>query len=281
MPKIAKPASTNFTPQVFGVVNVTEDSFSDGGRYLDPDRAIAHGRALVMDGADVLDLGAASSNPDARTVPITEEIRRLKPVVAAFRAEGFALSVDSFQPETQRWAMAQGVAYLNDIHGFSEKSFWPELANGTCRLVVMHAIHDGWKAERRNIAPEAIWARIEDFFARRIEDLITAGVVRSRLILDPGMGFFLSSNAEASLQMLRDIPRLKARFGLPVMIGVSRKSFLKTMVNRATSELGAASLAAELFAALQGADIIRTHETKPLKDALAIFAGLTGLIHHI
>lgn len=274
MSEITISASTNSTPKIFGVVNMTEDSFSDGGRYLDPDRAIAHGRALVMDGADVLDLGAASSNPDARAVPVAEEIHRLSPVVTAFQAQGFALSIDSFQPETQRWAMAKGVAYLNDIHGFSEKSFWPELASGTCGLVVMHAIQESWKAERRNIPPEAIWARIEDFFARRVEDLMAAGVARSRLILDPGMGFFLSSNAEASLQMLRDIPKLKQRFGLPVMIGVSRKSFLKAVVNRATNELGAASLAAELFAIFQGADIIRTHEAKPLKDALAIFAAL-------
>ncbi len=273
-PKMRISATANFSPRIFGVVNVTEDSFSDGGRYLDPARAIRHGRDLAAGGADVLDLGAASSNPDAKEVSAAKEIRRLAPVVSALHAQGLSLSIDSFRPETQLWAMAQGVAYLNDIHGFAAPEIWPDLARGTCGLIVMHAIQDSWKAERRNIPPQAIWARIEDFFARRVDELTAGGIARSRLVLDPGMGFFLSSNPEASLRMLRDIPKLKARFALPVMIGVSRKSFLKAMLNRATDALGPASLAAELFAAFQGADMIRTHESQPLKDALAVFSAL-------
>lgn len=273
-PKMRISATANFSPRIFGVVNVTEDSFSDGGRYLDPVRAIRHGRDLTAEGADVVDLGAASSNPDAKEVSAAEEIRRLDPVVSALRAQGVAVSVDSFRPETQLWAMTQGVAYLNDIHGFAEKGIWSDLARGTCGLIVMHAIQESWKAERRDVPPQAIWARIEDFFARRVDELTAAGIARSRLVLDPGMGFFLSSNPDSSLRMLHNIPELKARFALPVMIGVSRKSFLKAIVNRATDALGPASLAAELFAALQGADMIRTHESKPLRDALAVFAAL-------
>ena len=122
-------------PCLFGIVNITEDSFSDGGRYLDPSNAIAHARALLAAGAQVIDLGAAASNVDAQPVSATEEIRRLDPVIAALAAEGIEISVDSFLPEVQRFGVARGVAFLNDIQGFPDPSFYPELAAARCRLV--------------------------------------------------------------------------------------------------------------------------------------------------
>src|SRR5271166_521144 len=133
-------------PCLFGIVNITEDSFSDGGRYLDPSDAIAHARAFVVAGAQVIDLGAAASNVGAQPVSAAEEIRRLDPVIAALAADGAQISVDSFLPEVQRFALSRGVAFLNDIQGFPDASFYPELAAASCRLVVMHAVQGRGRA---------------------------------------------------------------------------------------------------------------------------------------
>jgi dihydropteroate synthase type 2 len=262
-------------PCLFGIVNITEDSFSDGGRYLDPAAAIAHARALVAAGAEVIDLGAAASNVDAQTVSAAEEIRRLDPVIAALAAAGTPISVDSFLPEVQRFAIARGVAFLNDIQGFPEPSLYPDLAAASCRLVVMHAVQGRGRAQRVELAADAVWDRIRCFFGERLAALERAGIARERLILDPGMGLFLSNRPEASLRMLTRLGRLKRDFGLPVLVSVSRKSFLRAITGHASAlETGAATLAAEIYAAEMGADYIRTHDPGALADALKIMAAL-------
>jgi dihydropteroate synthase type 2 len=259
---------SDFRPLIFGILNITEDSFSDGAKYLDPAAAIAHGRALAADGADILDLGAASSNPESKGVPPDVEIGRLAPVVAALK--GIALSVDSFSPTVQRWALAQGVAYINDIHGFADTSLYPELAASSAKLIVMHAVQEQGVATRVNIAPDVIMERILRFFEARLASLELAGIHRSRIILDPGMGFFLGTNPETSFTVLRNLSALKAHFGLPILVSVSRKSFLRRLTGRDVQLSGPISLAAELFAIRQGADYIRTHAPGALKDALLL-----------
>jgi dihydropteroate synthase type 2 len=262
-------------PTLFGIVNITEDSFSDGGRYLDPAAAIAHARALMAAGADVIDLGGAASNIAAAPVDAAEEIRRLDPVMAALAADRTPISIDSFAPQVQRFAIARGADYLNDIQGFPDPSLYPELAAARCRLIVMHAVQGRGRARQIALSAEEVWDRIHDFLARRIAALEGAGVARERLILDPGMGFFLSDRPEASLRALAGIGRLKRAFGLPVLVSVSRKSFLRAVTGRAAGDaLGAASLAAELYAAARGADFIRTHDPGALCDGLAVIAAL-------
>ncbi len=264
-----------FGPAIFGIVNVTEDSFSDGGRFLDTAAALAHARALVAAGAHVIDLGAAASNVDARPVAAAEEIRRLDPLIAALTADGMPVSVDSFVPEVQRFAIARNVAFLNDIQGFPDPSLYPELAAASCRLVVMHAVHGRGRAQRIELSADQVWDRIHAFFADRVTALERAGVARDRLILDPGMGFFLSSRPEASLRVLAGLDRLKAAFGLPILVSVSRKSFLRAVTGRAVAaELGAATLAAELYAAERGVNYIRTHDVQALADGLKVVAAL-------
>ncbi|HEX7776700.1 MAG TPA: dihydropteroate synthase [Parvibaculum sp.] len=258
---------------IFGIVNITSDSFSDGGRFLAPDAAIAQARKLMAEGADAIDLGPASSNPDAAPVSPAEEIRRLTPVLKALTEDGIPVSVDSYQPETQGWALTQGAAYINDIRGFPEPALYPALAACGAKLIVMHAIQRG-QADRR-AAPEGdIVHHILHFFEARIAALEAAGIGRERLILDPGMGFFLGSTPVASLTVLARLGEIKARFGLPVLVSVSRKSFLRKLTGRAPGEAGAASLAAELICAQKGADFIRTHEPGPLKDGLAVLSAL-------
>jgi dihydropteroate synthase type 2 len=259
------------SPSIIGIVNITEDSFSDGGRFLDTQAAIEQARALVAGGADAVDLGAAASNIEAKPVSAEEEIRRLGPVIDALAGDGAPISVDSFRPEVQRFAIGRGVAFLNDIQGFPEPSLYRELAAAQCRLVLMHAVQGRGRAQRIELSPEDVWQRMLRFFEERVAALERAGVARERLILDPGMGFFLSSRPEASLRVLAGIDRLKAAFGLPVLVSVSRKSFLRAVTGReAAAEAGAATLAAELYAADRGVDFIRTHDAAALRDALKI-----------
>jgi dihydropteroate synthase type 2 len=261
--------------KTLGIVNITEDSFSDGGKFLAADAAITHARALA-ETADILDLGAASSNPDAKAVLPDIEIARLAPVVAALKKDNSVISVDSFALEVQRWALAQNVGYLNDIQGFPDPALYPELAASSAKLIVMHSVQERGKATRMDVTPSEILPRIHLFFEARIAALTGAGVARERIILDPGMGFFLGSDPETSFTVLQAIGALKREFGLPVLVSVSRKSFLRRITGRQPDEAGPASLAAELFAAVQGADFIRTHDPKALADGLAVWAALSG-----
>lgn len=261
-------------PRILGIVNITEDSFSDGGRFLAPEKAVSHALALMQAGADIIDLGPASSHPNAIPVTPEEEIGRLAPVMETLQAGGVPVSVDSFHPQTQLFALARGASFLNDIQGFPEPEIYPALAESDCRLIIMHSIQGRGVAQRRKSDLAALPAQVRDFFESRIGELERAGIARARLILDPGMGFFLGSQPEASLLMLRGLQNLREAFGLPLLISVSRKSFLRTLTGRGIEAAGAATLAAELFAASQGADYIRTHDAGALRDGLKIWFAL-------
>lgn len=268
-------------PAIFGIVNITADSFSDGGRFLDPKAAIEHALRLISEGADVIDLGAAASNIAAAPVDSAIEIARLDPVITALEARGAAISVDTFQPETQRYAITRAVAYLNDIQGFPDPSLYPLLAASRARLVIMHSVQRRGRAQGLDIEAQEVWRRIESFFDERLGALEEAGIARERMILDPGMGFFLSARPEASFFVLSSLQRLKERYGLPVLVSVSRKSFLRTLTGRDNPRaLGAATLAGELFAAQMGADFIRTHDPAALRDGLAVWEAIEAQAAH-
>ncbi|MGD0865087.1 MAG: dihydropteroate synthase [Rhizomicrobium sp.] len=257
-------------PKLFGIVNITEDSFSDGGRFLEPEAALAHARELLRHGADALDLGGASSNPEAKPVASDVEIARLAPVVAALKIERRSLSIDSYSIDVQRWAIREDADFLNDIQGFPHEAFYPELAASRAKLIVMHSVQGAGRATRLVVEPSKILGQMLRFFEARIEALSKAGVAAERLILDPGMGFFLGGNPEASFTVLRGLPAIRTAFGLPILVSVSRKSFLRALTGRPPQEAGAASLAAELFAVDRGANYIRTHDPGALRDALAV-----------
>lgn len=264
---------------IFGIVNITRDSFSDGGQFLDPARALEHCQTLLAEGADTLDLGPASSNPDAEHVSAADEISRLAPVLDGLAGSGlgpFQISVDSFQTETQRYALSRGVHYLNDIQGFSDPAFYPELAESDAKLVVMHSVQRAGIATRDDVGVKDMIAHICAFFDDRLEALESAGIARDRFVLDPGMGFFLGPNPDTSFEVLARIGELKARYQLPLLISVSRKSFLRSVTGKAAADAGAASLAAELMAVQNGADFIRTHKVGPLRDGFAVWHALTA-----
>ena len=261
-------------PKLVGIVNITVDSFSDGGRFLEAEAAIAQARRLKQDGADIVELGPASSHPDATKVSAATEIGRLQPVIEALRKEGFALAVDTPQVGTQLYAVQAGATLINDIRGFPDEAVYGALAASSARLVVMHSIVDATRAVRSERTVEEAFASVSRFFEERLARMERGGIARSRLIVDPGMGFFLSMRSEASLAMLSEIEALKRRFGCPVMISVSRKSFLRNAFARPNCDVDARTLAAELFAWSQGVDFIRTHDVAPLDQAMATFEAI-------
>jgi dihydropteroate synthase type 2 len=264
-------------PVILGILNITADSFSDGGKYLNPDAALAHASELMAQGAHGIDIGAAASNPKSAPVTPEEEIARLKPVVTALAREGVPVSIDTFASRVQRWALGEGVAWLNDIHGFPDPALYPALADSSAKLIVMHAVQAEGRAAADDVSPDTIFKRILEFFDARLTALTTAGIARDRLIVDPGMGMFLGRHAEASFEVLRRIGELRQAFGLPVLISVSRKSFLRR--GRPAAAAGPATLAAELFACWQGADYIRTHDPAALADGVRVWSAiLTGNI---
>jgi dihydropteroate synthase type 2 len=261
---------------IFGILNITEDSFSDGGRFLDPKAAREHARSLMAGGANALDVGGASSNPRSKHVPPEVEIARLKPILALARKQGWPVSIDTFAAETQAWALKAEADYVNDIQGFPDPELYPKLAASKARLIVMHSVQGRGRAQKIDTDPQSIVGRVADFFEERTNALMAAGVARDRLILDPGMGLFVGTKPQVSLTILRRLGIIKSALGLPMMVSVSRKSFLRTLVGRELKDIGPATLAAEIYAALHGADMIRTHEPKPLRDALTIWAHISG-----
>jgi len=257
-------------PEIVAILNVTEDSFSDGGRYLSADAATAHAYALIRAGADILEIGPASSHPDAEPVPAQDQISRLRPVLESLAGEAIPISIDATNIEVLRFAVDQGVQYLNDVRGFPDTSFHPELAEASASLVVVHSLLGEERAARESATVERVLESIDRFFSTRLDELVRAGISEDRLIVDPGMGFFLGTNPDASIAVLRGIEGLQRRFGRPVFVSVSRKSFLREITGRSVDESGAATLAAELYAAAEGAAYIRTHDPGALRDALRI-----------
>jgi dihydropteroate synthase len=265
-------------PQIVGVVNITTDSFSDGGKYIDADKAIEHAETLLADGADILDLGAAASNPHAERVEPEEEIRRLEPVVGHLQKRSARISIDTTKIDVQRWAIGKQVELLNDIRGFPDDTLYADLASSNCKLIVMHFISDLDKAVRQPKTPQEVFDSIHNFFDNRLQALRNAGIANDRIIIDPGMGFFLASNPEPSLAVLAHINELKERFRLPVMVGVSRKSFLKNVGDAEHADIAVRTLAAELFVAEKGVAYIRTHDVKKLAEGLRTQAAIMNAI---
>ncbi|MFT6144291.1 MAG: dihydropteroate synthase type 2 [Myxococcota bacterium] len=255
--------------RVLGILNVTPDSFSDGGKYLEPAAAIAHAEAL-MEHADGLDIGAASSHPDSPVVGPLGELRRLAPVLDALRQTDMPFSIDTFEPEVQRWACAQGASWINDIHGFPHSETRRFLADHDVGLIAMFAVQQQGNATRVATESTSIVKRVTDFFDERIGELERDGVDRSRVVVDPGMGFFLGSGPEPSIAVLRAIPMLRERYGLPVLVSVSRKSFLRRLTGVSVDAMAPATLAAELAAVSQGVEWLRTHDPASLRMAMTV-----------
>ena len=254
--------------RVVGILNVTPDSFYDGGRYARPEDAIARAEAMVAEGADSVDVGAQSTRPGAGAPPLSaeEEWQRLEPVVGVLAARLPApLPIDTYHAETARRALGEGAAIVNDVSGLTHE---PALAEHAARagagLVLMHALGvPGRMHEPREYADVA--AEVAGFLERQMKVAGERGVPESRIALDPGIGF--SKRAEQSILALRGLPLL-TRLGRPVYIGVSRKSFLGTLTGRSVEERLAAGLGVTIAAIALGARIVRTHDVRETADAV-------------
>jgi dihydropteroate synthase len=259
-----------------GVVNVTPDSFSDGGLFLDADAAIAQARRLVEEGADILDIGGESSRPGADPLPLEEELRRVLPVLAGCVALGKPVSVDTYKPEVMQAAVAGGAAMLNDIWGFRRPGAF-EAACAAARegvaLCIMHMQRDPQNMQRDPYYEDVV-REVGDFLRERIAAFEAAGVPRDQLVSDPGFGF--GKTVQHNLQLLRNLQQIAA-LGVPLLAGLSRKSTIGAITGRGPGERLVGSVAAALIAAQNGATILRVHDVAATRDALAVWAAVRGM----
>jgi dihydropteroate synthase len=254
-------------PLVMGVLNLTPDSFSDGGKFVDPECAIAHARQMIADGADIIDVGAESTRPygGAVRVDAPEERRRLEPVLAAVCALGTPVSIDTMKAEVARWALAQGAAMVNDVWGLQrDPAMATVVADGHTPVVIMH---------NRDAADGSldIMADIEAFFTRSLALAEQAGIARQRIVLDPGIGF--GKTPLQSIEAIARVDRLRA-FGLPLLVGASRKRFIDTISPAPPDRRIGGSIAAHVLAVLNGAAIIRAHDVAETVQALEVVAAI-------
>ncbi len=261
-------------PLLMGVVNVTPDSFSDGGKYGSLDSALAHARALIEEGADILDIGGESTRPGAEPVLLTEERRRVLPVIEALADCGVPVSVDTRKPELMAEAIRAGASMVNDIGALEEPSALEILARSRAGVCVMHK-HGDPQTMQQNPAYAEVVTEVRDYLADRVRAATNAGIARERIVIDPGFGF--GKTYEHNLALLRRLPELTA-LELPVLVGLSRKAMLGRITGRSAGERVHASVAAALFAAQQGAHILRVHDVTATRDALAVWAALAGTI---
>jgi dihydropteroate synthase len=257
-------------PAVMGVLNVTPDSFSDGGQFFAPDSALAQARQLIAEGADIIDIGAESTRPYGGAAPVTaeQEMDRLRPILADIVALGVPVSIDSMKASVTAFALETGAAIANDVWGLQrDPAMAPLVAARDVPVVVMH--------NRSEADPSVdIMKDMSVFFERSLDIAAKAGIDEGNIVLDPGIGF--GKTQEQSMTALAHLDELH-RFGLPILVGASRKRFIATVVPSQPQQRLGGSIAAHLIAARQGARIIRTHDVAETMQALRVAAAIEGM----
>jgi dihydropteroate synthase len=259
-------------PLVMGVVNVTPDSFYDGGRHASTVAAISHARRLAEEGADLLDVGGESSRPGSEAVSLDQELARVLPVLEGLRDLEVPISVDTTKPAVMRAAIAGGAAMINDITALGAPGALEAVAASEAAVCLMHM-----RGEPKTMQAEPVYAdvvaEVRDFLAARIAACVAAGIPRERITIDPGFGF--GKTVAHNLTLLREL-RAIAAIGVPVLAGWSRKSSLGRITGRAAEERLASSLAAALIAVQHGARIVRVHDVAATRDVLAVLDAVQG-----
>jgi dihydropteroate synthase len=254
------------TPRVMGIVNVTPDSFSDGGKFNTTDKAVAHAMELVAQGADILDIGGESTRPGATPVPLDEELNRVVPVIKALAQAGVPLSIDTYKPEVMRAAIEAGADIVNDVCALQEPNALEIVAASKVGVCLMHM---QGRPQTMQVDPQYqdVVAEVTGFLATRLKAAEAMGIARERVLLDPGFGF--GKRTAHNLTLLNHLSSLQS-LGLPLLIGLSRKSVLGQVLGSAADERIHASIAASVVSVMRGANIVRVHDVKPTVDALKI-----------
>jgi dihydropteroate synthase len=279
-PEVRAPGLSANRPRVMGVVNVTPDSFFDGGRFASLDTAVAHARRLVAEGADLLDIGGESTRPRATPIEEAEELARVVPALAAIRATvDIALSIDTMKPEVARAAAAAGATMWNDVTALGHAPDSADVAAELgCDVVLMHMQGEPRTMQDRPCYGDVV-AQVSEFLATRADVAMAAGVERAKIWLDPGIGF--GKNLAHNLALLAGLERIVG-LGFPVVLGVSRKGFIRAIDRTAVdaqSCLGG-SLAAALAGARAGVAMLRVHDVSDTIQALAVTAAIEGAASH-
>lgn len=254
-------------PLIMGVVNVTPDSFSDGGLWFAPQQAVEHAVSLIEEGADILDVGGESTRPGAAPVSAEQELARVLPVLEKLRDGSVPVSVDTWKPEVMREAIGAGASMINDVDALQAPGAMEAVARSDVAICLMHKQGDPQTMQKNPHYLDVV-AEVTNFLEARVAEALRAGIARDRLVLDPGFGF--GKSLAHNLTLLRNLDSL-VRLGLPVLAGLSRKSMLGAITGNPVGDRLAASIAAALLAVSNGAKIVRVHDVKATKDALAVF----------
>ncbi|MFA9276211.1 MAG: dihydropteroate synthase [Candidatus Aquirickettsiella gammari] len=259
---------TVFKPLVMGILNVTPDSFSDGGKFQSLDHAITHAEQMIEDGVDIIDIGGESSRPGAAPLPLDEELKRVIPLIYALRDCGKPISIDTYKPEVMREAIIAGADMINDIRGFASSEARAVVADSDVGLCVMHMQKSPdimqERPSYRNVTRDVIV-----FLREHCEQLMAAGVEKNRLSIDPGFGF--GKTLEHNIELLQNISLMQDELGLPVLAGISRKTMIGVITGKPVEHRMAGSLAAALAAMAQGARIVRVHDVAETVDAIRVW----------
>lgn len=260
--------------KIAGILNVTADSFSDGGQFLDTEKAIEKGLQLIDEGADMVDIGAESSNADGVKISAAEEIERLTPVIQVLKKEGVAISVDTYKSEVMAHAISLGADMINDITALRDPRAIEVIRDTGVPVVIMFARNADPHAERTERDHATVLSEIDRFFTERLKNLHDAGINDEKVIIDPGMGLFLGGNPEPSLMVLKHIESLK-KFGREIYLSTSRKSFIGRVLDLPKiSQRGMGTLATEVWGYLNGVSYVRTHEPKPLRQSVRMLQAI-------
>lgn len=255
-----------------GIVNVTPDSFSDGGRYLDAALAIEHGERLVAEGADVLDIGGESTRPGAAAVSAEEELRRVLPVLEGLAGSGAGLSIDTSKAVVAEAAIDAGAAIVNDVTALADPDLGPLCAERGVELVLMH-MQGTPRTMQEDPTYDDVVADVKAFLVERIERAVADGVDEGRIWIDPGIGF--GKTVEHNLELIRRLGELGG-LGRPILLGASRKRFIGTITGREVDERLGGSIAAGVLALRNGADGLRVHDVAATRDAVAVAEAVAG-----
>jgi len=258
-------------PHVMGIVNITPDSFSDGGRYASTEKAIAHAMQLVADGADILDIGGESTRPGATPVSLEEELSRVIPVIEELIGKtGIAISIDTYKPEVMRQAISAGADIVNDVRALQEPGALEIVARSNAGLCIMHMKGTPQTMQIEPVYDDVV-AEVTDFLQERLLAAESAGIAADRIVLDPGFGF--GKRTAHNLALLQDLAAIKA-LGRPLLVGLSRKSVLGQLLGNNVDERLHASIAASVISVMKGASIVRVHDVKATADALKVVAAV-------